>query len=83
MRKFWQWNMNNTPGYWFAQGNYGKGLKVWVKGILIIYGTLALLGGILSISEKAKKKVEEDNTARRLIDDVFSNYKHNHNKETM
>lgn len=73
MRKFWQWNMNNTPGYWFAQGNYGKGLKVWVKGILVIYGTLALLGGVLSILEKQEKKKQNDETARRLINDVFNN----------
>ena len=72
MRKFWQWNISNTPAYWFAQGNYGKGLKVWVKGILIMYGVLALLGGVLSILEKEDKKRRNDETARRLINEAFN-----------
>ena len=80
MRKFWQWNINNTPAYWFAKGQYGKGLKIWVKGILIVYGTLALIGYAMTLADKAKKKTE-NTTARRLINDAFSNYRHDHSKE--
>jgi len=80
MRKFWQWNISNTPAYWFAKGQYGKGLKIWVKGILIVYGTLALIGYAMTLADKAKKKTE-NTTARRLINDAFSNYRHDHSKE--
>jgi len=80
MRKLWQWNLNNSPVYWFAQGKYGKGLKIWVKGILIVYGILAVCGFVISFAEKIAKK-ESENTLRDQVNEVFANYKHNHSKE--